>query len=109
MRALHPLWRVRNDDAKNDLLALGNVAAPAAACRVRLVPEELAVARRRFRILVDRQQNGLDVMIAPPFMHPDPPDLCQRLDERRMLGRVAEVFPHVRPRRLQKVILAAIA
>lgn len=41
--------------------------------------------------------NGLDVLVAPAFMRPDPPDLRQRLDERGMLAAVAEVLPHVHP------------
>jgi hypothetical protein len=45
--------------------------------RVRLIPEELAVARCCFRVLVDRHQDRSDMVIAPAFMHPDAPNFGQ--------------------------------
>jgi hypothetical protein len=39
----------------------------AAADAVGLVPEILPISRCRFRVLVDRNDDGLDVVIAPPF------------------------------------------
>src|SRR5437868_7705979 len=68
------------------------VVLAAAADRVRLVPEELAIARGGLGVLVDRQQDGLDVVIAPAFMDADAAHLGQRLDERRMIVAVAIPF-----------------
>jgi hypothetical protein len=43
----------------------GNVIFPAPADPMRLVQEELAVAERRFGVLINGHDDGLDVMVAP--------------------------------------------
>src|SRR4051812_19343127 len=68
------------------------VGLAAAADRVRLVPEEFAVSGRGFGILVDREQDGADVVVAPALMRADAAGLRQRLDERRMVVSVAIPF-----------------
>lgn len=93
-------WRWPGPAERNigvDDVRLRNLAAPASSRRVRLVPEELAIASRRFGVLVDCHQDRLNVVIAPPLLHPYPSDFGQGLDERGMLRLIAEVLPHVDP------------
>ena len=54
---------------------------PDAACSqyVGAVPKEFPIAQRRLGVLVDRDHDCLDVVIAPPFMHGDAPDLSEGL------------------------------
>jgi hypothetical protein len=58
---LHSLWNV--------------IILPAAADRVRPIPEILAIASRRFRVLINRNQDRFDVVVTPTFMHSHVPDL----------------------------------
>jgi hypothetical protein len=57
----------------------------------------LTIARRRFGVLIDRNGDGLDVVIALAFMHPDAPDLRQRFEKWRGVGIIAEILHHLRP------------
>jgi hypothetical protein len=58
---------------------------------VRLIPEELSIARRRLGVLVDRKHDRLNVVVASTFMHPDFPDFGQGFSERRVVDRVGIV------------------
>jgi hypothetical protein len=57
---------------------------------VRLVPEKLPITRRALGVLVDRHNDCLDVVIAPPFMHPDHSDFGQGFEEGRLVFLIAE-------------------
>ena len=48
-------------------ISSGDLLVPAAADTMRLVQKELAVAQSRFRILVYRYDDCLNVMVAPAF------------------------------------------
>jgi hypothetical protein len=65
---------------------LRHVTLSAAADAVRPVEEEVAIAGGGFRILVDRDDDGLDMRVAPPFPRCLVPDFRQRLDPGRMLA-----------------------
>jgi hypothetical protein len=47
--------------------------------------EELPVAERRFGILINSHDDGLDVLVAPAFARSQPPNLSQSLDSRRVV------------------------
>jgi len=44
---------------------------------MRLIPEELPIACGRLSVLIDREHDRLNVVIAPTFMRSDPADLGQ--------------------------------
>ena len=55
---------------------------------MRLIQKVLAVAQRAFCILVDRQHDGLDVLVTIAFPSPYPPGIGKRLNPGRVIGRV---------------------
>jgi hypothetical protein len=54
---------------------------------VRLVQKIISIARRRFRVLVNRDDDGLDVLVAPTFSDSLVPHVVQRLEERSPVRR----------------------
>src|ERR1700694_1249956 len=82
---------------------LRHVTLPVRSNRVRLIPEELPIARSGLGVLVNRHQDCADVVIAPPLMHSYSTDLRQGFEESRVvLGvRVApfQGLNHCRPPR----------
>jgi hypothetical protein len=63
----------------------------------RLVQEELAVAGRRFRILVDGDDDRLDVLIAPAFSCGETTNFFERSEKRRRFFLVVEPSHQVAP------------
>jgi hypothetical protein len=55
---------------------------------VRPVPEILAIAGRRFCILIDSNQDRFDVVIAPTFMHAHVPDFGKGIQKCGIVLRV---------------------
>jgi hypothetical protein len=45
---------------------------------VRLIPKKLSIPSRRFRVLVDRQHDRLNMVVTPALMDSDASDLRQR-------------------------------
>src|SRR6266404_6691294 len=71
------------DSRRHQLSAIALV--PATADTMRLVQKELAVAQSRFRILVYRYDDCLNVMVAPAFSCRPESNLGQGLNPRRMI------------------------
>ena len=63
----------------------GNLLVPASADAAGLVQKELPVTQRRFRILIDRHDNCLDVMVTPAFASCPASNLRQGPNPRRMI------------------------
>jgi len=70
---------------------LGDIALAAdavSAGAVRLVQKEVAVTQRGLRILVDCDDDGLDVLVAPTFTRGQMPNFGKRHDPRRLSVRL---------------------
>ncbi|MFK4657052.1 hypothetical protein ABIF97_006986 [Bradyrhizobium japonicum] len=70
---------------------------PAPTDAVRLVQKILAIPRRGFSVLVDRDHDGLDVSTAPPFPCGLAASFIQGFEEWRQVRLVAEVPHRFRP------------
>ena len=58
---------------------------------MRLILKILPVTRSRLGLLVDRNDDGLDVEVAPTFPYSDVAGLCQGIEERRIILGVVVV------------------
>src|SRR6202012_2499809 len=68
-----------------------------ASNRMRLVQKIIPIAGRRFRILVDRNDDRLDVLVAPPFPRRSVAHVVQGLEKRRQFWLVGKISPHFLP------------
>src|SRR5438477_4845846 len=66
----------------------GNLAPFASANPIRFVQKELAIAERLLRILVDRNNDRLNVLVAPPFPRGTHSYFSQGSDPWRVVGFV---------------------
>jgi hypothetical protein len=64
---------------------------------VRPVEEVFPVAQRRFRILVDRHDYRLHMVVGPPFTGRHVPHVRERLDPRKIVGFLVVLFQRSLP------------